>query len=211
MQNKYLPNRTLMFIAGWLLLPVALLAQPTQTIRGRVVDKESKFPLVGATVLVSDIQKGMVTDTAGTYRLTGVPVGRHSLKVTLVGYKDALLNDIEVDAGREKIVDIELEEDIRQLTAVTIKAQRTGEARNEMAVVSARQFSVEETNRYAGSRGEPSRMASNFAGVQGADDALWSGQGFGAQVMVMQAESVLTLDGVELRRMGQAGRIGRTI
>jgi hypothetical protein len=40
-----------------------------------------------------------------------------------------------------------------------------------MATVSARQFSVEETNRYAGSRGEPSRMASNFAGVQGADDS----------------------------------------
>lgn len=45
--------------------------------------------------------------------------------------------------------------------------------------------------------------------IQGADDALWSGQGFGAQVMVMDADSVLRLDGVELRRMGQAGRLGR--
>src|SRR5690554_2792277 len=40
-----------------------------------------------------------------------------------------------------------------------------------MALISARQFSVEETNRYAGSRGDPARMASNFAGVQGADDS----------------------------------------
>lgn len=40
-----------------------------------------------------------------------------------------------------------------------------------MAVVSVRTFSVEETDRYAGSRGDPARMASNFAGVQGADDS----------------------------------------
>ena len=54
---------------------------------------------------------------------------------------------------------------------VTIVAKRNGEVLNEVATVSAREFSVQETNRYAGSRGEPSRMASNFAGVQGADDS----------------------------------------
>ena len=35
-----------------------------------------------------------------------------------------------------------------------------------MAVVSARKFSVEETNLYAGSRGEPARMATNFLGFK---------------------------------------------
>ncbi|GAB3494468.1 carboxypeptidase-like regulatory domain-containing protein [Spirosoma knui] len=162
---------TILFFAGFLVLSTAVSAQISQKLRGRVVDKESKFPLVGVTVQVPDVAKGTLTDTAGVFRLTGIPVGRHSLNVTLVGYKAVLLNDIVVDAGREKIIDLELEEDIQQLAAVSVQAQRTGEARNEMAVVSARQFSVEETNRYAGSRGEPARMASNFAGVQGADDS----------------------------------------
>ena len=45
------------------------------------------------------------------------------------------------------------------------------EVNNEMAIISAQQFSVEETERYAGSRGDPARMVSNFAGVQGADDS----------------------------------------
>jgi hypothetical protein len=45
--------------------------------------------------------------------------------------------------------------------------------------------------------------------IQGADDALWRSQGFGAQVMVMDRASTLQLDGVELRRVGQAGRNGR--
>ncbi|GAA4469283.1 carboxypeptidase-like regulatory domain-containing protein [Nibrella saemangeumensis] len=148
-------------------------AQLSQTLRGRVVDKESKYPLVGVTVQLTDVTPAMgtISDTAGRYRLTNVPVGRHTVKLSLVGYKEALLNNIIVDAGRETILDIDLEEAIQQLSAITVKAQRTGDARNEMALVSARQFSVEETDRYAGSRGEPARMASNFAGVQGADDS----------------------------------------
>ena len=58
-----------------------------------------------------------------------------------------------------------------QLNEVDVVATPRGEVKNEMAVVSARKFSVEETNLYAGSRGEPARMATVFAGVQGSDDS----------------------------------------
>ena len=154
-----------------LLIPFYSHAQLSQTLRGRIVDKESKYPLIGATVQIVDVSLGSLTDTSGVYRIANVPVGRRTVRITLVGYKDVLLNNIIVDAGRETILDVDLEGDIRQLDAATVKAQRTGEARNDMAVVSARQFSVDEADRYAGSRGEPARMASNFAGVQGADDS----------------------------------------
>lgn len=162
---------TLRYLILLLLAPLLSHAQLTQTLRGRVVDKESAYPLVGATVQVVDQSLGGLTDTSGTYRIAGVPIGRRTVRVSLVGYKDVLLNNIIVDAGRETILDVELEELIQQLATVTVRAQRTGEARNDMAVVSARQFSVDEADRYAGSRGEPARMASNFAGVQGADDS----------------------------------------
>ncbi|MEY4791668.1 MAG: hypothetical protein RIT34_475, partial [Bacteroidota bacterium] len=55
--------------------------------------------------------------------------------------------------------------------AVRVVGRKQGEVLNEMAVLSAQQFSVEETNRYPGSRMDPARMASNFAGVNGADDS----------------------------------------
>lgn len=151
------------------------LAQPTQTLRGRVVDRESKYPLIGATVQLLDKSNkpttGTVADTLGRYRLTNVPVGRQTVLITLVGYKNALLNNIVVDAGRETILDVDLEENTTELATVLVKAQRSGDAKNEMAIVSARQFTVDEADRFAGSRGEPARMASNFAGVQGADDS----------------------------------------
>jgi hypothetical protein len=45
--------------------------------------------------------------------------------------------------------------------------------------------------------------------IQGADDAAWSSSKFGAHCMVMGLASVVRLDGVEFRRVGQAGAIGR--
>ena len=158
----------------FLLVALSTFAQPSQTVRGKIVDKESKFPLVGVTaLLVNNATQpvGTVTDVEGNFRLPNVPVGRQTLRFTLVGYKEILLNNIVVEAGRETVLNLEMEESVTELNTVVVKVKRNGEAANEMATVSARQFSVEETGRYAGSRGEPARMASNFAGVQGADDS----------------------------------------
>ena len=145
----------------------------TQTIRGTVVDQESKFPLIGVNVVVQteDGIIGNTTDVDGTYRLEGIPLGRQSVEFTYIGYEPVTLSNIIINSGKEVILDVEMEESVIGLGTVEVVGQRSGDARNEMALISARQFSVEETDRYAGSRGDPGRMASNFAGVQGADDS----------------------------------------
>jgi ethanolamine utilization microcompartment shell protein EutS len=156
------------------LLSTLALAQLSQTIRGRVVDKESKFPLTGVAVMLPDLPggaQGSSTDAQGKFVLEKVPLGRHRIVLRYLGYKELQLNNIIVDAGKEVVLQLEMEEAMQQLGEVVIAATRNGEVANEMALASARQFSVEETDRYAGSRGEPSRMAANFAGVQGADDS----------------------------------------
>lgn len=45
--------------------------------------------------------------------------------------------------------------------------------------------------------------------IQGADDAAWANQGHGAHLMVMGLKSQVQIDGVEFRRVGQAGQLGR--
>lgn len=57
-------------------------------------------------------------------------------------------------------------------------------------------------------RAEVGNLTRNIV-IQGVNDALWTGKGFGGQVMVMDLSSMLRLDGVELRRVGQAGVLGR--
>ena len=56
-------------------------------------------------------------------------------------------------------------------------------------------------------RAEVGNLTRNVV-IQGADDALWSNQGFGAQVMAMEG-SLVRINGVELRRMGQKNKARR--
>ena len=145
-----------------------------QTIKGQVVERDTRYPLVGATVrLLADSSHvtGATTDADGLFRIESVPVGRHRLKVSFIGYEDAMVEDIILTSAKESYVDITLKQSMQALEEVTFTGGPSIDAANEMATVSARSFSVEETERYAGSRGDPARMASNFAGVQGADDS----------------------------------------
>lgn len=146
----------------------------TQTIRGRVFDKISQSPLPGATVIIpgTDPLIGTSTDADGNFRLEKIPVGRVDLQVSFMGYKTANLNNLMHTSGKELVLKIDLEESYITASEVVIKAEAEKEKPiNKMATVSARSFSVEETSRYAGSYGDPSRMASNFAGVTLIDDS----------------------------------------
>ena len=139
----------------------------TQTVRGVVVDADSKFPLMGASVIIGS--KEVSTDNDGSFKINDVPIGRSSIIVSLFGYKGQT-RSLELNSAKEAVLKIPLIEAPTQLSTVDVVAVQSGQAKNEMATVSSRQFSVEETNLYAGSRGEPARMATNFAGVQGSDD-----------------------------------------
>jgi hypothetical protein len=145
----------------------------TQNIRGTVIEKETRSELYGAIVSVDGVVNPITTSTdeKGSFRLTGVSIGRHTVKVKYMGYYDLVLNNIIVNAGKETILTIEMVEAITKLEEVTITDSKKGDANNDMSTVSNKNFSMEEANRYAGSRGDPARMASNFAGVNGADDS----------------------------------------
>lgn len=147
----------------------------TGTIRGKVIDKALGAPLPGATVVVINSQPllGTTTDLNGQFEIENVPVGRQSIKVSFLGYSDAVKSQMNVITGKDLYLTVELEENITQMKEVVISArQDKATGQNEMATVSARTFSVEESQRFAGARNDVSRMAMNFAGVRGANDAV---------------------------------------
>lgn len=167
-------NASLFFCLLSFIFSLNVHAQVTQTIRGKVLDKETKITLPGASVILlgdSLTRRGVATDENGSFRLENVPVGRQSIRVSFIGYKEQTLSNIIVSSAKELVLTIELEESVAALKEVEITATRKDQPINEMATVSVRAFDVEETERYAGSRGDPARMASNFAGVQGSDDS----------------------------------------
>ncbi|MBL7813298.1 MAG: TonB-dependent receptor [Bacteroidetes bacterium] len=163
------------FFAILLTSTASLCLAQTQTVRGFVRDKESQQQIVLASIVLvtnNNTPVSAVTDSAGQFILTGIPLGRQDFAVSAPGYLGTVLPNIVVTSGKEVILNIELEADYRKLEEAVVKAKnQPGKVINENALVSARLFTVDETDRFAGSRGDPARMASNFAGVQGADDS----------------------------------------
>lgn len=149
-------------------------AQITQTVRGSVVDSESQFPLTGTKVQIftndSTLLLRAKVDDNGFFEIKNVPIGKHLLVATQSSYEKQTV-PVVVNSGKESIVNLFLSESVLETEEVVVTANKNGEVQNEMATVSSQQFSVEETDRYPGSRSDPARMASNFAGVQGADDS----------------------------------------
>ncbi len=154
-------------------LNTAKAQEPTQTIKGTVIDKQAQSTLPGVSIVIigSDPIKGTTTDTDGKFKLTDVKPGRYDLKISFMGYKEIVLPNILVTSGKEVSIDVGLEENVNSLNEVVIDATKNNETNNELTSVSGRSFSMEEVNRYAGGRSDPSRLAANFAGVSSPDDS----------------------------------------
>ncbi len=146
--------------------------QLTQTVRGQVIDKESQSPVPGVMVTVSSLDKETVTicDADGFFRFQNIYIGRITLKAVIIGYEYTELRDIELKTGKELVLTIEMTEKVEELQEVVITGNRKDNPLNEMSTVSARSFTVEETERYAGTWLDPARMAANYAGVMAAGD-----------------------------------------
>ncbi len=200
----------ILLLLGFLLTGLCLHGQGiTQTIRGTVLDKESKSPLIGVNVAVLTAQPmaGTSTQEDGSFRLEKIAVGRHTLEVTYLGYEPLLLNNILLTSGKELVLDLEMTESAVLLEEAVINAKLDKtQSLNEMATVSARSFSVEETSRYAGSFYDPARMAQNYAGVSvGSSDDL-------SNEIVVRGNSpggiLWRLEGIEIPNPNHFGSIG---
>lgn len=143
-------------------------SQATQTIRGRVVDSVSDMPLPGANILLlgTDPTVGANADLDGRFEISGVPLGRHDIQVSFLGYRSRTIEQLLVASGKEPFLDVRLEEQaIVGEELVIVPDERRDRSLNDLSLVSARSFSVEETRRYAGGLDDPARIASAFAGI----------------------------------------------
>ncbi|GAB4258361.1 MAG: TonB-dependent receptor [Vicingaceae bacterium] len=56
------------------------------TVKGKVIDKETKNTLPGATIYLTDLKKGVVTDASGTFELNNLPKGNLLFEIRFIGY-----------------------------------------------------------------------------------------------------------------------------
>jgi hypothetical protein len=138
----------------------------TQSMRGKVYDNLTKEPLPVAYIFVLNTNPciGTTSDMDGNFILEKVPVGRHNIQVTMMGYESYIVNELLISTGQQPVLDVALQQTTYETDEVVVRINKDLPL-NNMTTVSSRQFTVEETQRYAGGIDDPARLASSFAGV----------------------------------------------
>ncbi len=172
--NDMFKNDSLAFIERGnkiLIVPASSVVKkekPHQTVRGRILDKDTKLPLVGVNVLLGSDgpEKGTISGLNGYFRFDKVHVGRHDIQCSYIGYEPKSLSNIQVTSGKEFMAEVEMEESVYAISEVKITL---GNERslpiNDLTVVSGRSFTAYEVENTPGSLSDISRAAVSFPGV----------------------------------------------
>ncbi len=115
------------FLFAVILLPICLAAQTTSpatgTIRGKVTDKKTAEPLIGASVVIVGIDKVASTDIYGTYSIDSIPNGTYTLMASYIGYKNTVKKAVKVRHGKTTRARFALKEETYQ-TEIIIPCER---------------------------------------------------------------------------------------
>lgn len=186
-------------------ISTAASAQLTQTIRGIVLDKNLQTPITGATVAIQSSNLQVLTDSSGYFSFSGISVGRQSIIVSHISYQTFKIENILVNSGKELVLNVNLDEKFTDITSVKISAKKErNRPVNDLAGISSRTFTVEETQKYAAAVNDPGRMVSSYAGVASADD--------GGNTIVIRGNApnglLWRLEGVEIPNPNHFSGIG---
>ncbi|MEO6328969.1 MAG: TonB-dependent receptor [Ginsengibacter sp.] len=142
-----------------------------QTIKGVVIDADSKEPLTGIVVTINGKIGNTITDSTGRFKINAVPVGLQTIEFSANNYETKVIEGIEVTSGKEFFLQVTLNEKITFLSEIVIRSnKKQNNSLNEFASVSARSFSMDDTKKYPITGFDPGRIAQNFAGVSLTED-----------------------------------------
>ncbi len=158
--------RQLILLCFLILGKLTAIAQSTQNIRGHIEDVASGRAIIGAVIRIDGGDMNGISDNEGKFIISDIPVGRHTISATYIGYEPIILKEQLLSTGKEMVLQLQMRECMTELGEVVVKPRVNKQMPlNEMALVGARMFSVEEATRYAGGMADPARTASMFAGV----------------------------------------------
>ncbi len=121
--------------AALVVILYALLQQAhahTGVLRGKVVDRQTRAPIVGANVSIQGTNRGSSVDTDGVFVIPAVPTGTYALTVSSVGY---MRQTRTVVIGSDtSFVTFLLSVDVLNFGEVTATAERPYSAASSMAL-----------------------------------------------------------------------------
>lgn len=151
---------------------VAFTQPYTGGIQGKITDATTQEPLVGVIVRVVEIPTvGTTTDAEGTFRISGLPVGTYSLRVSAVGYEPQVITNVVVATGRQTPVRVKLLQTVIEQEQVTVEADyfSRGQA---LSPISTNVLDRSEVRRLPGALQDVQRAVQALPGVASSTDNI---------------------------------------
>lgn len=93
-------------------------------IAGKITDKETGEPLLGANVILMGTTMGAATDVNGKYFIIGVPPGQYEMKISSVGYHTLTVEKIRVKSNLTEQMDFQLEPTSVEMPTIQVTAEQ---------------------------------------------------------------------------------------
>lgn len=93
-------------------------------ILGKINDAQTGEPIAGAQVYLVDQSAGTLTNLDGRYVLSRIPAGTHALRIEFLGYGTKTVTGVDVNSGRNTVMNVTLDPEAVQLDAIEVTADR---------------------------------------------------------------------------------------
>ncbi|MGL5938111.1 MAG: TonB-dependent receptor [Phocaeicola sp.] len=189
MKNKLIS--TLLFC---LLGVITLHAQTvTYTIRGKVIDKQSRkaIPYINV-VLEKNKSIGASTDSLGIFEVKKVPPGISRFIASSIGYKPTITAEYII-SSKTPFIEVEIEEDNQALDEITVRPERSRYFVE--SPISLHTIGLKEIEKSPGSNRDISRIVRSYPGV------AFSPAGYRNDLIIRgggPAENRFYMDGIEI-------------
>lgn len=169
------------------------------TLSGKVFDAFSNEPLEFVQISIKENPSfGSVSNQKGYFEISSLDYGAYTIIISYLGYEKRAVKNVEVLKGKVQLGNLFIEKSTINLDEINITYKKSIDDTINFETpqtLSARSFSLEQTELIAGGLGDPSRIAFSFAGVRNQGDVqtgisirgnspnslLWSIEGFEVQ------------------------------
>ncbi len=96
----------------------------TGKISGRVIDANTKNPLLASNIIVQGATLGSFTDENGYFVIINIPPGMYDVKCSMMGYKDYIIQDVRVEIDQTMNLNFSMNIEIISGEQITVNAKK---------------------------------------------------------------------------------------
>jgi outer membrane receptor protein involved in Fe transport len=118
----------LKFLKLYIILAVVALSNfcwaQNGSLSGVIKDAATKETVIGATVKIVGTYLATASDADGKYQIQNIKPGDYTIKITSIGYSEAVYTGIKIEAGKNKVLNIQMTDVSQSIGTVTVYGQK---------------------------------------------------------------------------------------